>query len=72
MAHYRFYVFENNGKLIGAGNFQSASDDTATESIKQLVRSHNGEVWREVARIDSSIKPSSPESVFIRPNLPGV
>jgi len=72
MARYRFYVFENNGKLMGAGDFQSASDDMATESMERLVRSHDGEVWRQVARIDSSIKPSSPESVFIRPNLPGV
>jgi hypothetical protein len=72
MALYRFYVFQNNGKLMGAGDFQTASDDAATERIKQLVRGHKCEVWRQVAPINSSIKPSSHESVFIRPNLPGV
>jgi hypothetical protein len=58
MAHYRFYVFENNnGKLMGTGDFQSATDDTATECVKELVRGHDGEIWGQVARIDSSIKP---------------
>jgi hypothetical protein len=71
MARYRFYVFQNNGKLMGAGDFQSVSDDQATECFKQLVRGHGGEIWRQVARIDSSIKPCSRESVFIRRNHPG-
>jgi hypothetical protein len=71
MAHYRFYVFENNGKLMGTGDFQSATDDTATECIKQLVRGHDGEIWGQVARIDSSIKPSSRESVFTRRTFQG-
>ena len=53
MARYRFYLFENNGKLMGAGDFQSASDDAATECIKQLLRGHNGELWRLVTASDT-------------------
>ena len=59
MPHYRLYVLEKNGKLMGAGNFECADDHTAKERVNGLTERHDSELWRLVARFDSSIKPSS-------------
>jgi hypothetical protein len=47
MPHYRAYILDEHGHLIGAVNLDCADDEEAKERARQL-GGHRVELWRQV------------------------
>jgi hypothetical protein len=49
MPHYRAYLLDEQGHLIGAVNFDCAEDEAAKERARQALDHHYSlELWRQV------------------------
>ncbi|MGH6779102.1 MAG: hypothetical protein ACRECL_14025 [Bradyrhizobium sp.] len=46
MPHYRAYIFDEQGQLVGAVDFDCADDEEATAHAGQL--GGHAELWRQV------------------------
>lgn len=55
MPHYRVHILDSCGKVIGAGRFECIDTETAQERIRMLAGDLETELWRLVARFDSSV-----------------
>ena len=56
MAYYRAYIIGQDGHFQSAVKLDSADDDAAIETAKQLVGGHDVEVWQQdrlVAKLQS-------------------
>ncbi|MBR1229035.1 MULTISPECIES: hypothetical protein [unclassified Bradyrhizobium] len=50
MPHYRVYVSDEHGRLVGVVNFDCTDDDAAKERAKQLGNGHEVQLWRQVTQ----------------------
>jgi hypothetical protein len=58
MPHYRVYILDDHGRLVGAVNFDSADDEEAMERVKQL-NAADTELWRHIPLVrDNSREPA--------------
>ncbi len=48
MPHYRAYILDEQGHLMGALRIDCIDDETAKEQTKQLLDGHDGELWQLV------------------------
>ncbi len=49
MPHYRLYVLDAHGAMIGAVDLEAADDEAAREQAKNVLGDgHQGELWRQV------------------------
>ena len=53
MPHYRTYILDEHGHLMGALRIDCIDDETAKEQAKQLLDGHDGELWQLVANFSS-------------------
>ena len=63
MSHYRAYLLDKTGEIVGHRRFESSSDDDARERAKRLFAGRTGELWsgpRKVARFDASARAGVP------------
>ena len=47
MPHYRVYIIEEHGRLVGAAEFDCADDQEAKERAREFDGQH-AELWRQV------------------------
>jgi hypothetical protein len=51
MLHYRAYILDEHGRLIGAVNFDCADDEEAKEHARHL-DGHRVELWRQIPLLE--------------------
>jgi hypothetical protein len=54
MPHYRAYILDEHGRLMGAVSLDCIDDETAKEQAKRLVDGHDVELWQLVASFSSN------------------
>jgi hypothetical protein len=57
MPHYRAYVLDEHGHLLGALRIDCIDDETAKEQAERLLDGHDGELWQLVAVFSSNDPP---------------
>jgi hypothetical protein len=62
MPHYRVYVLDEHGQLVGVVNFDCTDDDAAKEHAKRLADSHEVQLWRLVAVRNLTIRGTDPSA----------
>jgi hypothetical protein len=70
MPHYRVYVQNEHGQLVGVVNFDCTDDDAAKEHAKRLADGHGVQLWRMVAQFkfdNPRDRPKQRRSAFAPP-----
>jgi hypothetical protein len=63
LSHYRAYLLDATGEIVGHRRFECSSDEDAQERAKRLFAGRKGELWsgpRKVARFDASVSAGRP------------
>jgi hypothetical protein len=63
MPHYRVYVLDEHGQLVGVVNFDCLDDASAKGQVGRLVDGHDVQLWRLVAELQSDDRGTDPNRI---------
>jgi len=55
MPHYRAYILDEQGHVVGAVDLDCDDDDDARERVKQL-RGEHVELWRQIPLLEAAVR----------------